>query len=296
MKKSGIIAIIGRPNVGKSTLLNSILKQKVTIVTNKPETTRENVRGILTLDDSQMVFIDTPGAHKPKNLLDKLMVSGIQSSLLEADVILFLTEKNGIFRQEDERIIVQLKRLDDKPVLLLINKIDTVKSKSDVLPIIDKATRLFPFKEIVPICSKNEEEATKIVAMLEKFLPEQDFLYDATEVSDKDDSFVIRETIREKLLLETHEEVPHASAVIVDKIERSPDNRLKVSARIIIDKASQKGIILGKDGVKIKRVKMLSEQELRRVLSVKRVKLQIWIDVHPNWKKDTEILGEIGIT
>jgi GTP-binding protein Era len=293
MQRSGFVAISGQPNVGKSTILNGLLKEKVAIISKKPETTRDNIRGILTEDDCQIVFVDTPGIHKPHDLLGKLMLSRAQSTLMESDMVLFITEKNFAFNSEDELILKRLpKPEEDKKVILIINKVDKVKDKKLLLPLINKATKMYPFDEVVPMCALKQADLDRLLKLVKSYIPEGPFLYPEEQLTDKSEQFTIQEIIREKILTNTYQEVPHAVAVVIDEMSEE-DKLIKIYATIYVERTSQRSIIIGKAGSMIKTIGELARPEIEELLS-KHVHLDLWVKVFDNWKKDPRGLKELG--
>ena len=295
MTRSGIVAISGQPNVGKSTILNGLLKEKVAIVSKRPETTRDNIRGIYTEGDYQIVFIDTPGIHKPHDLLGKVMLTRAQSTLMESELILFVTEKKIAFNSEDERI---LERLPDpsegKKVILVVNKADRVKDKKIFLPLMKKAQEKYPFDEIVPMSALKEKHLDDLLEIIKKHIPEGPFLYDEDELTDKTYEFQIEEIIREKILKTTYQELPHAVAVSVDQVQRNEETGKKeIFSTIYIERASQKSIIIGTSGEMIKKIRQLAQSEIRDLVG-ESVHLELWVKVQEKWKKDPEALRELG--
>lgn len=294
MKRAGIIAIAGQPNVGKSTILNGILKEKVAITSKRPETTRDLIRGILTEDECQMIFIDTPGIHRPHDLLGKVMLSRAQSSLMEADMVLFVTEKKLIFTAEDENII---KRLPDPKkgakVILVINKTDKIREKRILLPLIKKAGALYPFEEIVPLCALKPKDLAGLLKTIRGHLPEGPYLYPDDQLTDRSDMFHISEIIREKVLILTYEEIPHSSAVVIDEMKEDDKGKVVIHACIFVERTSQKSILIGKNGAMIKKIGELARGEIQQYLG-KRVYLDLWIKVYEKWKKDPTGLREMG--
>lgn len=278
-------------------MLNGFLKEKVAIVTRKPETTRDNIRGILTEKDSQIIFIDTPGLHRPHDLLGKMMLTRAQSSMMESDVILFVTEKRIAFNDEDKNIRHRLPDpAEGKKVILVINKVDKVKEKELLLPLIEKANEFYPFSDVVPMCALKQKDLDRLLVVIKSYLPEGPMLYPEDELTDKTEEFMIQEIIREKALTETYEEIPHSVAVSVDEMtERSPDGMLDISATIYVEKNSQKSIIIGKAGSKMKRIGELARVDIEKLLD-RRVYLTLWVKVYAMWKKDPEALRELGYT
>ena len=296
MTRSGIVAISGQPNVGKSTILNGFLKEKVAIISEKPETTRDVIRGILTEKDSQIVFMDTPGIHKPHDLLGKVMLSRAQSCLMEADIILFITEKKTAFNGDDENILARLPEpKNGKKVIFVINKADKVKDKKTLLPLIKKAGEMYPFDEIVPMCALKEKDLDNLLKVIRSYLPEGPFLYPEDQLSDKGTRFMIQEIIREKVLTVTFEEIPHSVAVIVDDIDDSDEKGIKVFATIFVERASQKSIIIGKDGEMIKKIGKMARKDIEDLLE-KHIYLDLWAKVREKWKKDPAALKDMGYT
>lgn len=295
MAKSGYVSISGQPNVGKSTLLNGFLKEKVAITSRKPETTRDNIMGILTEEDYQVIFIDTPGIHKPHDLLGKIMVSRAASSILEADIILFLIEKKTAFNENDLDIVSRLpEKKNGKKVFLVINKADQVRDKKLLLPLMAKAKEYYPFDEIFPMCALKTGDISRLLELIKKNLPEGPFYYPEDQLTDKDDTFMVQEIIREKVLSETYEEIPHSVAVIVDQIEERDNKKaLNVYATIYVERTSQKSIIIGKKGEKLKAIGQLARVDIEKLLE-RHVFLDLWVKVRENWKKDPRALLEMG--
>lgn len=297
MHKSGIVSICGQPNVGKSTMLNGFLGEKVAIVSNKPETTRDTIRGIFTEKDCQIIFVDTPGIHKPHNLLGKTMLSRAQSSLMDPDIILFVTEKKIAFNKEDLGILKRLPEQDsDIKVILVINKVDRIKNKPLLLPLIEKASEMYPFDEIVPICALKKPDLERLLKVIRSYLSEGPVLWDEDTITDKSERFMVREIIREKILSATYEEVPHSVAVVVDEMtEEGPDKVLKIYATIFVERASQRSIIIGKSGEMIKKIKKHALPEIKRMLD-RKAHLDLWVKVSEKWKQNPSALSEMGYT
>lgn len=290
--KSGFVAIIGKPNVGKSTLLNALLKEKLAIVSSKPETTRDKILGILNLPQTQIIFIDTPGIHQPHLLLGKLMVRTAQNSILDANLILFMTDAFGHLEEEDLKII-ELLRETKKPVFLLINKVDLV-NKSLILPKMDDASKRYNFKEVIPLCALNNKDVEMLLKEIIKYLPLGPKFYPEGQLTDKNERFIVGELVREQLLNFTQQEVPHSVAVLVEEMkERQGKNLVFISALIYIERDSQKAIIIGQKGTNLKQIGQAARQEIEKFLN-KKVYLELWVKVHKNWRKDERILRELG--
>ncbi len=295
MERSGYVAIAGQPNVGKSTLLNGLLKKKLAIISRRPETTRDNIRGIFTEGNSQIIFTDTPGIHRPHNLLGKVMLTRAQSSLLEADIILLLTEKRFALGSEDMNIISRFpEQKEGKPVILVINKVDRIKQKKSLLPIIEKAKKKYPFAEIIPMSALKARDLEKLISVIKSYLPKGPFPYPKNQLTDKSDEFMVQEIIREKILTKTYEEVPHSVAVVVtDTQEDKKTELLNISATIFVERTSQKAIIIGKSGMMIRTIGKLARMEIEELLG-RRVYLDLWVKVQDKWKRDPSALQEMG--
>jgi GTPase len=291
--RSGFVAIIGKPNAGKSTLINSFLNKKIAIVSNKPETTRDNIRGIISKDDSQVVFVDTPGIHKPHLLLGRIMVRKASDSILDADAVIFIVDASSGITEADNIIIQKIKE-SEKPAIVAINKIDAV-SKSKVLPIIDALKDIYSFKDFIPISALNHDNLELLQKTVIDVLPEGPKLYDNASFTDKDDIFIISEIIREKALLFTKEEVPHSLAVVIEKFSKDKeDGTLTIEAVIYVERDSQKGILIGQKASMVKRITMLSRKELKAQFGEK-ILLQIIVKVLKNWRKSEYALKKLGM-
>jgi len=295
MKKFGFVSISGRANVGKSTILNGLLNEKIAIVSAKPETTRDNIRGILTDKDCQCVFIDTPGIGRPHDLLGKIMLSRAQSSLMETDIVLFVTDKNQAFGKEDQNIRGRLPEPESgKKVILVINKVDKVKDKKLLLPLMNKACDFYPFDEIVPISALSGKDIETLLRIIKKYLPEGSFHYEEDDLTDKSSEFMIREIIREKILSGTFEEIPHAIAIMIDEIKEEK-GKVNVSATIFVERVSQKSIIIGSGGAMLKKIGTEARKDIEKLI-LKKVRLNLWVKVYDKWKKNPSALRELGYT
>ena len=288
--KSGFVALIGRPNVGKSTLLNYLVGQKVAIMSPQPQTTRNKISGIYTDDQEQIVFIDTPGIHKPKNKLDDFMDKSSYSALDEVDVVLFMVEPEPAGK--GDQYIAELLKKIKKPVFLVINKIDKVHP-DELLSIIDSYKNLGDFAEIVPISASQGNNVSELIKTIAKYLPEGPQFYDADQLTDRPEYFIVAELIREQVLKLTHEEVPHATAVVVDRMRDREGGKLQVEATIYVERPGQKGIIIGKKGQMLKQIGIAARQEIEALLGEK-VNLRLWVKVQKNWRSDPAFLKSIG--
>ncbi|MCO7151797.1 GTPase Era [Vagococcus lutrae] len=289
--RSGFVAIIGRPNVGKSTLLNRIIGQKIAIMSDKAQTTRNKIQGVYTTDDSQIVFIDTPGIHKPKHKLGDFMVEAAYSALREVDAVLFLVSADQKRGPGDNFIIERLKNVE-APVFLIINKIDTIHPDA-LFEIIEDYQALMPFAEIMPISATKGNNVPKLLETLENYLEEGPQYYPADQVTDHPEYFVVSELIREKVLHLTHEEVPHSVAVVVEDMSRDEYDKIHVRANIIVERTSQKGIIIGKGGKMLKNIGIKARKDIENLLG-DHVYLELWVKVEKNWRDKQRQLQSFG--
>ncbi len=290
--KSGFISIIGRPNVGKSTFLNRVIGQKIAIMSDKPQTTRNKVQGVLTQNDSQMIFIDTPGIHKPKHKLGDFMMKVATNTLREVDVIIFMVNAVEGIGRGDEFILEKLQNVKT-PVFLVINKIDEVHPDS-LLPLIEKYKEKLDFKAIVPISALQGNNVETLLAQLKEELPEGPQYYPADQVTDHPERFIISELIREKALHLTREEVPHSIAVVIDSIKKQEGkDMINVMATIIVERSSQKGIIIGKQGSMMKEIGQRARKDIELLLGSK-VYLELWVKVQKDWRNKASVLRDYG--
>lgn len=289
--KSGFVALIGRPNVGKSTLLNYIVGQKVAIMSNVAQTTRNKIRGIYTSKDAQIIFIDTPGVHKPATKLGDFMERSTLSALDEVDAIVYVvsaTEKRG---PGDNFIIERLKQVK-QPIYLVVNKIDQVHP-NDLPGIVDQYKGTLPFKGIIPVSALQGNNVNELINELVAGLPNGPQYYPADQISDHPERFVIAEMIREKVFMLTRDEVPHSVAVDVTSIQREDAEHVHISANIVVERPGQKGIIIGKKGQMLKKIGTLARQDIERLLG-DRVFLQLWVKVVPKWRDKSAMLKDYG--
>ncbi|WP_042355016.1 GTPase Era [Bacillus rubiinfantis] len=290
--KSGFISIIGRPNVGKSTFLNRVIGQKIAIMSDKPQTTRNKVQGVLTQESAQMIFIDTPGIHKPKHKLGDFMMKVAQNTLKEVDLILFMVNAEEGFGRGEEYIIEKFHSITT-PIFLIINKIDKVHP-DDLLQIIETYKEKYAFKEIVPISALQGNNVDRLLNQIQTYLPEGPQYYPADQVTDHPERFIIAELIREKALHLTREEIPHSLAVVIDKIERQQGKEIiHVMATIIVERDSQKGIIIGKKGGMLKEIGKRARGDIENLLGSK-VFLELWVKVQKDWRNKISQLREYG--
>lgn len=291
--RSGYIAIIGRPNVGKSTLLNQILGEKVAIVSPKPQTTRNRITGIRTTESSQIIFLDTPGIHQGHSLMNRRMVDTAMQTLDEVDGVLWLLDAHDKIKGEEERIAETLRGVET-PVLILINKIDLV-SKGKLLPLMERCALLLPDKEIVPVSALKGDGIPLILEIVEKWLPEGAPFFTEGEYTDQSERFLASEIVREKVFLLTREEIPYGVAVTIDEFtEKEDKNLVVISATIHTERDSHKGILIGKRGAMLKEVGQQARQELEALLGC-RIFLELFVRVDPNWTQKPHLLTEMGV-
>ena len=290
--KSGFISLIGRPNVGKSTLLNLLLGEKIAIISEKPQTTRNRILGIKNHPSGQIIFWDTPGIHRARSRLNQSMVKAALATYKEGDGICFLIEANQPFHDENDYILETLKQVE-KPVLLVINKIDLIP-KPELLPIIDEYSRLRPFEQIIPISALLGQGAEVLVDEMFKILPAGPRLFPEDMITDLPERFLAAELIREKVFLRTREEVPYATAVVVEEFkEREEKNLVVIKATIQVERESQKGILIGEKGRMLKEIGSQARQEIEALLGAK-VFLELWVKVEKNWREDPAALRRLG--
>ncbi len=288
--RSGYVSIIGRPNVGKSTLLNSILGEKIAIVTPKPQTTRNKIMGIKTLPDAQIIFIDTPGIHRPRHKLGETMVRTALEALNEVDVILFMVEPYE--PGKGDRAIIDLLKRVQSPVFLLINKIDIV-NKSDILLIIDHFKGLYPFKEIIPVSAIKQDGISLLIKTIHDYLPSGPTYYPDDLITDQMERFMVSEIIREKAMDMTEEELPYSVAVEVAGWKEREDGLISISCNIYVEREGQKAIIIGKRGAMLKSIGSAARVDIEKLLNTK-VFLELWVKVKKNWRNDKQLLNELG--
>lgn len=288
--KSGFAALIGRPNVGKSTLMNCLIGQKIAITSNKPQTTRNRIQTVYTSEKGQIVFVDTPGIHKAKNRLGDYMVNEARRSLSEVDVILWLVEPSNYIGAGEESILEQLSRVNT-PVILVINKIDTVK-KEELLGFIDTYRKRMDFAEIVPVSALKKDNTEELLSCIFKYLPYGPAFYDEDTVTDQPQRQIVAELIREKALRTLEEEIPHGIAVTIEKMKRR-GKIMDIEATIICERDSHKGIIIGKQGSMLKRIGSSARRDIEEMLECK-VNLQLWVKVKKDWRDSEFLLKNFG--
>ncbi|MFC7060668.1 GTPase Era [Halobacillus seohaensis] len=290
--KSGFIAIVGRPNVGKSTFMNRVIGEKIAIMSDKPQTTRNKIQGVLTEKDVQMIFIDTPGIHKPKHKLGDYMVKVAENTLNEVDAIMFMINAEEGYGRGDQFIIDRLERIN-QPVFLIVNKIDKVHP-DQLLQLIDQYRTMLDFEEIVPISALEGNNVNHLLGVLKNHLPEGPQFYPDDQITDHPERFIVSELIREKVLHLTREEIPHSIAVVIETIKpREDSNAVFIQAVIIVERNSQKGIIIGKQGSMLKEVGQRARKDIETLLGSK-VYLELWVKVQKDWRNKQNQLSDFG--
>lgn len=290
--KSGFVTLIGRPNVGKSTLMNRLIGQKIAITSNKPQTTRNRIQTVYTDERGQIVFLDTPGIHKAKNKLGEYMVNVAERTLKEVDVVLWLVEPTTFIGAGEQHIAAQLKTIKT-PIVLVINKVDTVK-KEEVLKFIDAYKDICEFADIVPVSALRGQNTDTVLEVLFKYLPYGPAFYDEDTVTDQPQRQIVAEMIREKALRSLDEEIPHGIAVTIEKMKERPKGKVvDIEATIICERDSHKGIIIGKGGVMLKKIGSAARFEIEKMLEMK-VNLQLWVKVRKDWRDSDLFMKNFG--
>lgn len=290
--RSGYVSIIGRPNVGKSTLLNTIIGYKVSIVSSKPQTTRNKITGIKTLPDSQIIFLDTPGIHKPLHKLGEIMVKSALDTVKEVDVVVSMVFPK-MPEETDIQVLKEIKQFGKKEILV-INKIDQIK-KQEILPVIERYAELFSFDDIIPLSALTGSGLDIFLETIKKYLPEGPKLYPDDISTDRIERFLVAELIRERIMSHTREEIPYSVAVeVINWKEDAQRNRIRVDANIYVERNSQKGIIIGSGGALLKKIGTEARKEMEDLFNTK-VFLSLWVKVKKDWREDPRFLREIGV-
>lgn len=289
--KSGFVSIIGRPNVGKSTFVNRVIGHKIAIMSDKAQTTRNKIQGVMTRDDAQIIFIDTPGIHKPKHKLGDYMMRVAKNTLSEIDAIMFMVNVNEDIGRGDKYIMEMLKNVKT-PIFLVLNKIDLVHPDT-LMPKIEQYQSYMDFTDIIPISALEGLNVDHFIDVLKSFLPEGPKYYPDNQISDHPEQFVVSEIIREKILHLTSEEIPHAIGVNVDRMFKEDEDRVRIEATIYVERDSQKGIVIGKGGKKLKEVGKRARRDIEMLLGSK-VYLELWVKVQRDWRNKVNFIRQIG--
>jgi GTP-binding protein Era len=289
--KSGFVSLIGRPNAGKSTLLNALVGQKVAIVADKPQTTRTSIQGVATSPEAQIVFVDTPGIHKADSPLNKRLMDTVRASLEERDLLLFVVDAARTFSDEDRHSLDVVRRTSGTPVLLVLNKIDLVKEKARLLPLLEEYRRLYDFAEYLPVSAARGRGLDDLRKAIITRLPEGPAYFPEDHVTDQPERFLAAELIREKVVRATHQEVPHSVAVMVDRWEESP-TLTRIYATIRVERDGQKAIVIGTKGAMLKKIGTLAREEMERIFGVK-IYLDLHVRVQPGWREKSAFLNAL---
>lgn len=292
--RSGYAALIGRPNAGKSTLLNHLVGEKIAAVSNKPQTTRHRIQGIVTNETGQIVFVDTPGVHKPGYLLNRRMMAAVHDAILSVDVVVLMRDAS-VSTGNGDKFVLDLVKQSGKTAILVLNKIDKVKDKSNLLPLIEYYSKEYAFAEIVPISALKGKEIDNLLTQIAKHLPEGEPIFGEDELTDQPMRTIVAEMVREKILLTTGEEIPYVTAVVTEKYDETDPNVTKIYCAIYVERPSQKGIIIGKQGSKLQKIGTDARLEIEKMLG-NRVYLQLFVKVVEDWRNRERDLNEMGIT
>jgi GTP-binding protein Era len=290
--KSGFIALVGRPNVGKSTLLNVLVGEKIAIVSAKPQTTRSRITGIRTTEEAQLIFLDTPGLARPRSALNRHMMQIAREAYQSVDLILLVTEATGADHVADDEFILQQLKDVKIPIFLVINKIDLIEYRQ-LLPMIESYQRHFPFVEYVPVSALKEVNIDALMRAIVRYLPDGPRYFPTDQLTDQPERFVIAEFIREQIFTQTEQEVPYQTAVMVEQMEDTDSGILRVEATVYVERDSQKGIIIGKHGNRLKQIGQAARQEIERRLNT-RVYLALWVKVRKDWSENEQLIRDMG--
>ena len=291
--RSGYAALIGRPNAGKSTLLNRLVGEKIAAVSNKPQTTRFKIQGIVTHSDGQIVFVDTPGVHKPGHLLNRRMMAAVHDAMLSVDVVVLMRDAS-VSTGNGDRFVLDLVKEAAKPSILVLNKIDKIRNKNELLPLIEQYAKEYAFAEIVPVSALKGDAVDNLLGQIVKHLPKGDPLFGEDELTDQPLRALVAEMVREKILASTGEEIPYVSAVVTERWDDSDPEQTRIYCAIYVERDSQKPIIIGKGGAKIKQIGSEARADIENLLR-RHVHLQLFVKVVEDWRNSGRELDEIGV-
>jgi GTP-binding protein Era len=291
--RSGLVALVGRPNAGKSTLLNHVVGEKIAAVSNKPQTTRYKIRGIVTRKDGQIVFVDTPGIHKPGFLLNRRMMIAVHDALASVDLVLLIRDAS-VSSGNGDRFVLNLVKQAEKPALLILNKIDKLKDKTRLLPLIDWYKNEYHWQAVIPISALKNKAVDDLLGEVVKNLPEGEPLFDADELTDQSVRQIAAEMVREKILETTGEEIPYVTAVVTEKFDESDPNLTKIYCAIYVERKSQKAIVIGKNGARIKEIGTRARRDIANLIGGK-VYLELFVKVEEDWRNRETALNDLGI-
>lgn len=291
--RSGYVALIGRPNAGKSTLLNRLVGEKIAAVSNKPQTTRHRIKGIVTLEDGQIVFVDTPGVHKPGHLLNRRMMSAVHDAILSVDLVVLMRDAS-VSTGNGDRFVFELVKESQKPAILVLNKIDKLKDKKALLPLIESYSKEFEFAEIVPVSALKGEAVENLLHQIAKHLPVAAPIFAEDEMTDQSTRMIAAEMVREKILASTGEEIPYVTAVVTELFDESDPITTRIFCAIYVERPSQKKIIIGKGGARVKDIGIKARADIEKLLD-KAVYLKLFVKVVEDWRNRESDLDEMGI-
>jgi len=292
-QRSGYAALIGRPNAGKSTLLNKLVGEKIAAVSNKPQTTRHKIKGIVTSEAGQVVFVDTPGIHKPGYLLNRRMMAAVHDAIATVDVLVLMRDAS-VSTGNGDNFVLEIVKQSGKKTILVLNKIDKIREKGKLLPLIDHYSKEYDFAEIVPVSALKGDEVENLLSQIVKHLPEGPPIFDEDELTDQPMRLLVAELVREKILQTTGDEIPYVTAVITEKFDESEPDKTIIYCAIYVERASQKKIIIGKGGARIKDVGTRARYDIENLLG-HRVHLQLFVKVVDDWRNREQKLDEIGV-
>lgn len=291
--RAGYVAFIGRPNAGKSTLLNYLVGEKIAAVSNKPQTTRHRIQGIVTNEEGQIVFVDTPGVHKPGHLLNRRMMAAVHDAIMSVDLLVLMRDAS-VSTGNGDRFVLDLVKNSGKKAVLVLNKIDKVKDKNLLLPLIDLYRQEYDFAEIVPISALKGDAVDNLLDQLVKHLPKGDPIFDKDEMTDQPMRAIVAEMVREKILASTGEEIPYVTAVVTERWDEGDPGKPKIYCAIYVERSSQKGIIIGKGGTKLKKIGTEARADIEKLLGMQ-VYLQLFVKVVEDWRNRERELDEMGV-
>ena len=293
MTKSAFVAIVGKPNVGKSSLLNLLVGEKIAIISDKPQTTRTRITGVLTEEETQLVFIDTPGLHKPKNKLGDYMVKQVSDSVGDVDCAVFVTDPLGEVTESEKQLIENIRQLH-LPAILVINKIDTLANKDDMVKKMVEISQMYPFEQVVPISVKEKDGTKLLLDLIKEQAQEGPHFFPNDTLTDQPEKVIVAEIIREKVLRNMRDEIPHGTAVVIERMrERNGKDIMDIDATIVCEKSSHKGMIIGKQGAMLKKIASQSREEIEGFLET-RVNLQCWVKIREDWRNSEFSIRDLG--
>lgn len=291
--RSGYVALVGRPNAGKSTLLNRLVGEKIAAVSNKPQTTRHRIQGVVTRPEGQIVFVDTPGVHKPGHLLNRRMMAAVHDAIMSVDVIVLMRDAS-VSTGNGDKFVLELIKQSGQPAVLVLNKIDKIKQKRELLPLIDWYRKEYDFAEIIPVSALKGEAVDDLLGSIVKHLPEGEAIFDEDELTDMPLRTIVAEMVREKILSTTGEEIPYVTAVVPEKWDDSDPDITEIYCAVYVERSSQKSIIIGKGGTRIRDIGTAARYDIERLLG-KRVFLKLFVKVVEDWRNRESELDEMGI-